>query len=73
MEDNPNSKRNIGEKFRISISSTYKNSEKKERKREEKNQIKEKGNNLMYFVLRLIRKPFRENLLSSSVHVGTNG
>lgn len=49
MEDNPNSKRNIDEKFGISISSTYKNSEKKERKREEKNQIKEKGNNLTSF------------------------
>lgn len=67
MEDNPNSKRNIDEKFRISISSTYKNSEKKERKREEKNQIKEKGNNLMYFVLRLITKAFsRKSLVKFS-------
>lgn len=67
MEDNPNSKRNIGEKFRISIWSTYKNSEKKERKREEKNQIKEKGNNLMYFVLRLITKAFsRKSLVKFS-------
>lgn len=39
----------------------------KERKREEKNQIKEKGNNLMYFVLRLITKAFsRKSLVKFS-------
>lgn len=42
MKDNPNSKRNIGEKFRISISSTYKNSEKKKEKEKRKIKLKKK-------------------------------
>lgn len=71
MEDNPNSKRNIDEKFWISISSIQQLAKipkkEKERKREEKNQIKEKGNNLMYFVLRLITKAFsRKSLVKFS-------